>query len=87
MFYASFDLPGIITDILAFKTKSARDKWVSFNDDFSRRTKTAPENCTFGRLAIDAPEDIRYAESMIACCSYKEKMYGAIVYCLSEALL
>lgn len=85
-YYATFDLPGI-SDIFAFNSKAARDEWVNFLDEFSRATKTTADNCTFGRLAIDAPEDIRLIKALITGCAYKDRIYDAVVYCLSEVLL
>lgn len=81
-YFATYDLPGV-TDLLAFNTRAARDEWVNFLDDLSRATKTNADNCTFGRKAIYAPEDIRLAQSIIRHCRHTEKIPNAIVYCAS----
>lgn len=81
-YFATYDLPGV-TDLLAFNSREARDKWVNFLDDLSRETKTTADNCTFRRKAIDAPEDIRLVQSIIRNCRYTETISNAIVYCIS----
>lgn len=85
-YLATYDLPGI-TDLLAFNTRAARDAWVNFLDDLSRATKTTADNCTFGRKAIDASEDILIAKSIIRHCKHTEKIPNAIVYCASVEVL
>lgn len=85
-YFATYDLPGV-TDLLAFNTRAAREEWVNFLDDLSRATKTNADNCTFGRKAIDAPEDIRRVQSIIRHCRHTETIPNATIYCSSADAL
>ena len=82
-YFATYDLPGAVTDLLSFDSRAARDAWVNFSDEFSRETNTTSDNCTFGRKAIEffAPEDMRFVESIICRCDHVETIPNAVVYC------
>lgn len=64
MYYATYAQVGY-SDIAAFETKEERDRWVIFQDDFSRWTGTTADTCVFYRMALSTEEAESRTPNMI----------------------
>ena len=54
MYYAKYTEAD--REVMAFKTKSDRDNWVDFKDEFSINAGTTADNATFQRESLTSNE-------------------------------
>lgn len=58
MFYAKFrEIEN--SDVAEFQTEQERDKWVNFQDEFSRDFGTTLDNCVFKREKLTDEKEIK----------------------------